>query len=153
MPFTRWALRFVAGILKNEEKPIKASDGVEYTPDFANGAAVNLFHFIKALGIGKSSIPFSRDQHELQNLYLKSTELSVGLYVEENGTGYWLVRATFEITSSVTITEVGCYGGFRDTGAVDREFMIARDVLAEPISVTAGDLLTLEYKFITSTGE
>jgi len=153
MPFTRWALRFIAGILKNEEISIRATDGVDYTPDFANGLAVGYYNWIKALGIGKSSAVFSRDHHELQDLHLKQTTLSIGLYVEENSTGYWLVRATFEITTDVTINEVACYGNFRDTGGVDREFMITRDVLPEPISLTAGDLLTLEYKFITATGE
>jgi len=31
--------------------------------------------------------------------------------------------------------------------------MICRDVLPSPITLKPGDLLTLEYKFITSTGE
>jgi len=153
MPFTRWALRFIAGTLKNEEKPITATDGAEYTPDFANGLAMGYFHFCKAMGIGTSSAAFSRSQYELQSLFLKETALDVGLYVEEDSTGFWLVRATFVIETEVTITEIACYGAFMDVDGIEREFMICRDVLAEPISLTPGQLLTLEYKFITSTGE
>jgi hypothetical protein len=47
--------------------------------------------------------------------------------------------------ASVTVKEIGIYGNLIDTGASNRSFCIARDVLPSPSSIPDGATMTLRY--------
>jgi len=148
MVLTTWASRFLTGVLRNVRMNMKATDGSTYSADFVDTATVKAFNWIRAIGIGKSKEAETPDDFELKDLYIKSTDLTIGDVVETGTEIHYVIRANFTITETVTIWELGVYGVFQDVDGYGREFLVYRGVLGVGKDLEAGDIFTVEFKTI-----
>jgi hypothetical protein len=59
--------------------------------------------------------------------------------------------ANFTFTEDKTVYEFGLIGKAPLSAAAYREFLMARDVVPEGVSVSNGQVLTITYRFIIGT--
>jgi hypothetical protein len=71
-------------------------------------------------------------------------------YAEDTGTNKIRVsvQGAISFNEAKTVTEVGLALGVRNTGWTLKDFLLARDVPSPPVSVDAGQTLTIKYTWV-----
>jgi len=164
MSFMRaiYRCQFVTGTVPTDEV-IKDTGGAERTIFSTSSTYVYVFHSFRAptgidtygIQTGIGITPVAPTDYTLAGKITHGTgagQLQYGeitidsVIVSDNKSSVKVIR-TFSNGSGATITvkEIGIvYTGF-DSGAIQRFFLIARDVLTTPIDVPIGSTLTVRY--------
>lgn len=141
----RNALRFLYAVLTSGTASLKSIAGAAQAITCSGVSAINGFNWKYGVGCGSSATAYNIDQYELSMKIAQIASLSIEVYTEEDGTGYWQVTGGINMIGVDTVREICLYGSNNA-----QQFMAARDVLGAPFAVVAGDTVAVTYKLQTS---
>jgi hypothetical protein len=150
---TKWFNRYLCAFLSNITLNLKALDGSDFgiwLGSFTTGSLSNLIAFSK-IAIGLDNTDPSPTDYNLKNTYMSTTSLSTRVYQETDRYLIIDTSANFSISEDKVLYEFGLIGKAPITASSYREFLMARDVVPEGVSVSTGQVITITYRFIIGT--
>jgi hypothetical protein len=150
---TKWFNRYLCTFLSNIALNLKDLSGGDFgiwLGSFTGSYLSNLIAFSR-IAIGLDSTDPSPTDYNLKNTYMSTTSLSTRVYQETDNYLIIDTSANFSISEDKVLYEFGLIGKAPITGASYREFLMARDVVPEGISVSTGQVITITYRFIIGT--
>jgi hypothetical protein len=150
---TKWFNRYIGTFLSGISMNLKDLSGSEYGIWLGGIGPQNLRDAIafSKIAIGLDSTAPSPTDYNLKNIYMITTSLSTRVFQETDRYLIIDTSANFSISEDKVLYEFGLIGKAPNTGATNREFLMARDVVPEGVSVSAGQVITITYRFIIGT--
>jgi hypothetical protein len=145
--YTRWFIRrlttatlYVPDIAYRPQ--VKTEEG--YLLKTSNPTEIEVWK----IAIGASNQPFSFDDYRLydKRMEVYRAGFTITYPTEEGNTCYWEVQAKFNIDREFDIWETGLFAFELMEDGYDRYYLLARDVLSNPIHVVPGDIVFVRYK-------
>jgi len=150
---TKWFNRYLCAFISNITLNLKNLNGGDFgiwlgaiTP----GSLSSLIAFSK-IAIGLDPTDPSPTDYNLKNTYMSTTQLSTRVVQETDNYIMIDTSANFTFTEDKTVYEFGLIGKAPVSASGYSEFLIARDVVPEGVSVSNGQVLTITYRFIIGT--
>lgn len=131
---------------------IKLEDGRDLTPGRTNvGTAYSIFLSPCKVAIGTGTTPPSMTDFKLESKYMETTSLVIAPYYEEGTMLRFDIIANFTINENITLYEFGLF--YYTTELIGtthylRVFLVSRDVVSEGIPVTAGQVISIVYRWV-----
>ena len=148
--------------------PVKGRDGATYyvgptTPSygFPYSGTWSLQTGVNNAGfcVGSGATAATEDDYELANMITSNVSASIvsnpSLDEDENPTVVYDLTITNTGSTAVTIAEIGFKQSIYTTTAVggtsftSRTFLLDRTVLAEPVTIPAGEFAVIRYTFVS----
>ena len=100
-------------------------------------------------GVAASPTSPSITDYNLNTPYAEAN-CGTAAYAEDTGTNKIRVsvQGAISFSEAKTVTEVGLALGVRNTAGTLKDFLLARDVPSPPVSVGAGQTLTIKYTWV-----
>jgi len=149
---TKWFNRDVLFYITRLNLPLKTTTGSEYQHS-THSTTIRLTDVVgpTKIAIGTDATEPSPTDYELKSKYMENTTLDIKVYQETDNYVIADISASFSIPEDITIYEFGLYNKFMFPVTGIAEYLVARDVVPEGIPVTAGQVLTITYRFIIGT--
>jgi hypothetical protein len=125
---------------------------VEYNANRSGSIVVDSGNYTRlrvVAGTNASPSSPSITDYELNTPYA-AANCGTAAYAEDTGTNKIRVsvQGAISFSEAKTVTEVGLALGVRNTAAILKDYLLARDVPSQPVSVGAGQTLTIKYTWV-----
>jgi hypothetical protein len=150
--YTRWwvhalCLRFAYKFGENAGLWFRDENGDYYGPNYLVYLSYDTYP--SKVAVGASNQAYSYDDYKL---IVKKDETTTINLIERptatNGGAEMEFEGIVNVTSEYNLWEAGLFSSLWASGWVQKYYLVARDVLPNPIRVHAGDKVHLRYKII-----
>jgi hypothetical protein len=146
---TKWFNRYLCAFISNITLSLKDLSGADFGM-WMGGSSAGTIAFSK-IAIGLDSTDPSPTDYNLKNTYMSTSILSTRVVQETDNYIIIDTSANFSFTEDKTVYEFGLIGKAPVATTAYREYLIARDVVPDGVSVSNGQVLTITYRFIIGT--